>query len=170
MSVEYNDYLNEHIANVKRGFHWLLDNLPEIFYGLSLSQISPLIEAHDDSKLSEEEYQAYDDYFYGNKTKEVKDAFDLAWLHHQHNNPHHWQYWLLRQDEGKVKTLPMPKEYVIEMICDWWAFSWKSDNLSEIFDWYANNKKKMTLHPDTLEEVERILTRIRNKLGEMDNE
>lgn len=167
MSTEYNDYLNEHISNVIKGFEWLYDKLPEIFEGMSVNMMVSQINAHDDSKWSDEEYPAYDNYFYEDKTKEVQEAFDLAWLHHQHNNPHHWQHWLLQEDDGGKKALEMPKEYVIEMIADWWAFSWKKDNLKEIFDWYANNKKKMILHPNTLEFVERILTLLRNKLGEV---
>lgn len=166
MSNEYNNYLNDHIRNVKRGFNWLVENLPEIFNGVYVSQVSPLIESHDDTKWSDEEYSSYDDYFYGNRTKQVESSFDLAWLHHQHNNPHHWQYWVLQEDSGKTRALEMPIEFVIEMICDWWSFSWKSDNLNEIYNWYATNKKKMTLHPETLAKVERILTLMRNKLEE----
>lgn len=167
MSAEYNDYLNDHISNVIKGFEWLYDNLPEIFKDVSENIMVSQINAHDDSKWSEEEYEAYDNYFYGNKTKEVEKAFDLAWLYHQHNNPHHWQHWLLQEDNGSKKALEMPKEYVIEMVADWWSFSWKKEKLTEIFDWYANNKKKMILHPNTLEFVERILTLLRNKLGEV---
>jgi hypothetical protein len=166
MSADYNNYLNEHVRNVRRGFHWLLDNLPEVFDGLQLSQISPGMEAHDLSKWDDEEYVPYDNYFYGNRTKQVKDEFDIAWLHHQHNNPHHWQYWLLMEDSGKVKALEMPKEYILEMICDWWSFSWKSDNLFEIFDWYKKNGPKMTLHPTTKKTVEEILDKLEAKLEE----
>lgn len=164
MSAEYNEYLNDHIRNVIRAFNWMRDNLPEVFDGVSVNMMGAQINAHDDSKWDDEEYQAYDNYFYGTKNKEVKDAFYLAWLHHQHNNPHHWQHWLLQEDEGKLKALEMPKEYVIEMICDWWSFSWKKDKLTEIFDWYATNKPKMNLHQNTLQLVENILTKIRNKV------
>ena len=168
MSAEYSEYLNGHIRNVVRGFHWLKDNLYEIFTDVSVSMMEAQINAHDDSKWSEEEYEAYDNYFYGKKDADVKAAFDLAWLHHQHHNPHHWQHWLLKEDSGKVKALEMPKEYIIEMICDWWAFSWSKDKLTEIFDWYAVNKPKMVLHKDTLQTVENILTKLRNKLEEAD--
>ena len=164
MSAEYNNYLNDHIRNTIKGFEWMRQNIPEIFKDVSENMMVSQINAHDDSKWNEEEYEAYDNYFYGNKTKEVEEAFDLAWLHHQHNNPHHWQHWLLMKEDGGTKALEMPKEYIIEMLCDWWAFSWKKDNLKEIFDWYANNKKKMVLHKETLQFVEDILTKMRNKL------
>jgi hypothetical protein len=164
MSVEYNEYLNNHISNVSKGFEWLVENLPEVFDGVMPGLMRSQINAHDDSKWWEDEYEAYDDYFYGNRDASVEDAFDLAWLHHQHNNPHHWQHWLLREDNGGTKALEMPKEYVLEMICDWWAFSWSKGKLTEIFDWYATNKPKMVLHPNTLQLVEDVLTKIRNKV------
>ena len=70
------------------------------------------------------------------------------------------------EDSGKVKALEMPKEYILEMICDWWSFSWKSDNLFEIFDWYKKNGPKMILHTNTRKTVEEILDKLRMKLEE----
>ena len=58
----------------------------------------------------------------------------------------------------------MPYNYIIEMICDWWAFSWKSGNLYEIFDWYDKHKEYMILHNSTRKSVEYILNRIKEKL------
>lgn len=170
MSAEYNNYLNQHVANVVKGFNWMRENIPEIFKGVSENMMISQINAHDDSKWYEEEYQAYDDYFYGTKTQEVKEAFDLAWLHHQHTNPHHWQHWLLQEDDGAKRALEMPKEYVIEMVADWWAFSWKAEKLTEIFEWYSKNKGKMILHNNTQKFVEEILDLLKNKLEEPSNE
>ena len=40
-------------------------------------------------------------------------------------------------EHGELETiLEMPYDYIIEMICDWWSFSWQSGNLYEIFKWY----------------------------------
>ena len=61
----------------------------------------------------------------------------------------------------------MPKEYIIEMICDWWAFSWTKGNLYEIFNWYDERKAYMKLSDKTRNAVEDILERIRNKLDEV---
>ena len=58
----------------------------------------------------------------------------------------------------------MPYEYVVEMICDWWSFSFKQGNLKEIFNWYENHKAKMILHENTRKLVEEILGRIKEKL------
>ena len=60
----------------------------------------------------------------------------------------------------------MPEEYVIEMISDWLAFSHKSGNLKEIFDWYKIHKTNMLLHRNTKVAVEAILDKIKEALKE----
>ena len=167
---KYNDYLNSHIENTNKAFGWLVENLPDLFQEFDSDHLGVMISLHDMSKWDEEEYSAYCDYFYGEKTNEVKEAFDFAWLHHIHHNPHHWQYWLLQEDEGEVKALEMPTQYVVEMISDWWAFSWKANNLYEIFDWYDDHKKKINVHKNTRELIEDILARIKDKLDEDNND
>ena len=164
MRDDYNEYLTQHIGNVKVGFDWLCKNMPELFEGYDADYLGGIISNHDASKYDDEEYYAYCEYFYGEKTKEVKDEFDVAWLHHQHCNPHHWQHWLLREDDGDMKALEMPYEYIIEMIMDWWSFSWKSNNLYEIFNWYENNKSRIVLHPQTTDTVEHILELMKNRI------
>ena len=58
----------------------------------------------------------------------------------------------------------MPYEYIIEMICDWWAFSWAKENLFEIFKWYDEHKDYMKLSDWTRIEVEDILKQMKAKL------
>ena len=38
-------------------------------------------------------------------------SFDSAWLLHQKRNAHHWQYWVLLEDEGNTKALEMDDKY-----------------------------------------------------------
>ena len=167
MSVDYGKYLDQHLTNVAKGYAWIKDNLPEILNGENCEW--QVCYGHDYSKCSEHEYNAYDAYFYGGeKTEEVKKNFNLAWLHHIHNNPHHWQYWILINDnpgEGMV-ILDMPHNYIIEMICDWWAFSWAKGNLYEIFKWYDAHKAYMKLSDKTRKTVEDILEKLKAKLDE----
>lgn len=166
MSMDYYDYIIEHKNNVAKAAEWLrnelgLGGMPGSRFGGSFAW------AHDDSKYSKEEFDAYDAYFYGGeRTKEVEDDFKRAWLHHIHNNPHHWQYWVLINDDPEEGTiaLDIPYKDVIEMICDWWSFSWKSGNLYEVFDWYDSHKKRMILSKNTRELVEEILGQIKDKL------
>ena len=50
------------------------------------------------------------------------------------------------------------------MICDWWAFSWRNGDLTEIFDWYGKHKDYMKLSDKTRKTVEGILSKIKDKL------
>ena len=173
MSLEYDYYLEEHIRNVRNSLHWMRDNL-DLDQKMKDTIDETIISAdHDRSKYSRVEYNAYDAYFYrGNRSHQVVTAFDYAWLWHIHHNPHHWQYWVLLEDDPKTgekfKPLEMPEPIVFEMISDWWSFSWKDGNLYEIFDWYDEHKDKMILHPKTRKLVMDILHAIYMKLEETD--
>ena len=166
MSAEYTDYIIEHRDNVCKGFEWLVTHIPEILEGIDIKDMRFQLSEHDKTKVSIEEYDAYDKYFYGKKTNEVEEAFNKAWLHHIHHNPHHWQHWVLINDDEECGTIAieMPYNYVIEMICDWWSFSWKVGKLGEIFKWYKAHDN-IVLHPKTREQVERILLALKRRLG-----
>ena len=168
MSVQYDNYLTEHKENVAKGFRWLQENIPEVIEdGLEWQ----ICFNHDASKTDPEEYDAYDAYFYGNnRSYLVVQNFNKAWLRHIHNNPHHWQHWILINDEPKegMVVIDMPYIYVVEMICDWWAFSWKKGDLNEIFDWYEDRKDYMKLSANTRRSVEYILGKMKDKLEEKD--
>ena len=165
MSREYDNYLLEHIENVQKGFRWMQEHLPSLI--LDDFDYSNILYHHDNSKRQPKEYKAYDAYFYGrNKSFQVVQDFNYAWLHHLHHNPHHWQYWVLVNDDPEEGTvaLEMPYEYIVEMICDWWSFSWKTGNLYEVFDWYDEHKERMILADRTKKLVERFLEEIRKEL------
>lgn len=165
MSAEYDAYIREHTGNVQKAAEWLETNIPEL--GVKIYAFYDLIH-HDESKWKDDEYQAYDDYFYGKaRSPEIERNFNYAWLRHIHRNPHHWQHWVLINDEPEEgeKILEMPYNYILEMICDWWSFSWQKRCLSEIFDWYDEHASHIRLAPATREIVEDILWRIRGRLG-----
>lgn len=166
MSAEYDKYLNEHRANVKKGYEWFKTHLPELLDGDYDRQIGI---GHDTSKNQKDEYDAYDAYFYGHrKTPQVCSEFNVAWLKHIHRNPHHWQHWILINDDPENGNLAIeiPTNYVVEMICDWWAFSWQKKDLNEIFKWYDQHKDYIEFHPKTRKLVEDILDKIKTKLEE----
>lgn len=166
MSYQYDLYLEQHKGNVTKGLQWIEEHLPELLKpGFNYDwQIN---FGHDQSKSEPDEYAAYDAYFYGgNRSYEVVQNFRRAWLAHIHRNPHHWQHWILMNDdpgEGMV-ILDMPYNFIIEMICDWWAFSWNKGNLYEIFSWYDEHKDYMKLSDKTRKTVEDILSQIKEKL------
>lgn len=172
MSKQYDQYLKTHKENVTKGFEWLEEKLPFLIPP-ELNTRWYVTMAHDASKTDAEEYDAYDKYFYGgNRSYSVVQNFNRAWLHHIHNNPHHWQYWILMNDDPKNgdTCIEMPHNYVIEMICDWWAFSWQKNNLYEIFDWYDSHKDHIKFHPKTRKLVESILSQIKEQLQKEEGE
>lgn len=168
MSVQYDNYLTEHKENVAKGFRWLQENIPEVIEDGFEWQIC---FNHDASKTDPEEYDAYDAYFYGNnRSYSVVQNFKKAWLRHIHNNPHHWQHWILINDDPKegMVVIDMPYIYIVEMICDWWSFSWTKGDLNEIFGWYEDRKDYMKLSANTQISVEYILGKMKDKLEEKD--
>lgn len=169
MSREYDFYLQEHKANVKKGFDWIKANLPILLNPLDdMMDLEWQIEMqHDFSKTDSEEYEAYDAYFYGgNRSYDVVQNFNYAWLKHIHNNPHHWQYWILVCDDPNENEfiMDMPYDYILEMICDWWSFSFAKNKLTDIFKWYDEHKDYIKLSPKTRDTVEDILGKIAEKL------
>ena len=162
MSANYEEYLHDHVKNVGLAYNKLCELMPDIRDKVG----DPFfINQHDLSKWNDEEYGAYDRYFYGgNRSASVMKEFNYAWLTHIHNNPHHWQYWvLINDDDGENRPLEMPYNYIVEMICDWWSFSWKEGKPERILDWYEDHRPLMELHPRTRKIVEDILKRIRKE-------
>ena len=111
---------------------------------------------HDWSKFSKAEWWPYVRKFYTEQF-DAYDEFDKAWLHHQHKNPHHWQHWVLRKDDGRTKIMTMPTRYVYEMVADWMGAGRAITGRWEVADWYEANKDKILLAPDTRWMVESIL-------------
>lgn len=114
---------------------------------------------HDWSKLTRKEWTPYVRSFYGPqpRTAETKAAFDAAWLHHQHANPHHWQHWVLREDSGKEKVLPMPEKFVREMVADWMGAGRAITGYWDVAAWYQRQARQLLLHPDTSALVIRLI-------------
>ena len=180
MSIEYNQYIIEHKAAVVKGWVWMKENLLEklkdyvqqtypntgeedigsYFPLLPMADVDYLIQHHDESKYNPDEYYPYDAYFYGgNKSHAVVENFHKAFLLHMHRNPHHWQFWVLTSDNAgePERLIEMPLNYIFEMICDWWSFSWRKDDLTEIFKWWDEHKDHIHLHKRSRATVEKIL-------------
>jgi len=132
---------------------------------------------HDLSKFRPSEWFGYVEKFYGDKEKQNRrqfdlasdygglhemipwgllpdDQFKLAWLHHQRRNPHHWQYWVYRKDEGEVFPVPMPRRYLKEMVADWRAMGRTFDGAAA---WYEKNRDKILLREEDRAVVEEMI-------------
>ena len=126
---------------------------------------------HDLSKFLPDEFFPYANHFYGRRggdetgscklTDTGDKASDFAWLLHQKRNRHHWQWWILAEDEGGLKILEICEPYLTEMICDWIGagkaqghFSPKEDRYFETRRWYQKNGSRMNLDETTRQKVE----------------
>jgi hypothetical protein len=87
----------------------------------------------------------------------VEEEFDIAWLHHQKRNKHHWQYWVLFEDSGAIIPLRMPLKYCKEMLADWRGAGRAITGKNETRHWYDRNKANMMLHPETRRWIEQNL-------------
>ena len=153
---EYKNYILEHKDKVKEYADWLVESLPELFETIDLDVFYDLIDEHDDSKFSEEEFEPYAQHFFGN----AKDSFEFnkAWKHHWTHNEHHPEFWLGED---------MPYIYILEMICDWGSFGIKKGNLRELSDFYYNKAKddeEKNLSDATKKIIEKILDKINSIL------
>jgi len=140
---------------------------------------------HDNSKFLLDEFVPYARHFYGgNNEKKYKAIaqtksgylksndkgdilFDFAWLLHIHRNPHHWQYWILIQDEDANKALEMMPKYRKEMLCDWQGAAKAQGRIhpNELQDWYKAHKGKMQLNKLTKLETEASIKLLRRING-----
>ena len=127
---------------------------------------------HDWSKFRPSEWIPYANHFFGNGGKGIKTgrdetgyykagdtgdkAFDFAWLLHQKRNKHHWQYWILAEDNGGFKSFEMPMKYRLEMLADWRGAG-RAQGTPGVRAWYEKNKCKMKLHHYTRNWIEATL-------------
>jgi len=111
--------------------------------------------AHDLSKFLPDEFLPYAEFFYGKGGNQ--EAFDLAWLLHQRRNPHHWQYWTLLEDSGKVKLIEMPNRYKREMLADWRGAGKAINGKDDTANCYLKNRSKILLYPATRDWIEQQL-------------
>lgn len=132
---------------------------------------------HDLSKFSPVEFWESVRYFSDkespiNVCKRV-NGYSMAWMHHKGRNPHHYEYWMDRMDDGGV-PLKMPKKYAYEMICDYLgagqAYNPKGWNFAKEYQWWENRVRtfNMAIHPTTKQFVTTVLARLANaeRIGE----
>ena len=127
---------------------------------------------HDMSKFLPSEFGPYARFFYGPKGDDLRSEakkkgyyheagtngeFDLAWLKHQKKNSHHWQYWLLIQDDDPTNALEMPYRTIVEMVCDWRGAGKAQGHGDDLIPWYEAHADKMVLAPITRATVEAII-------------
>lgn len=132
--------------------------------GLRTGAPIPALIIHDWSKLLPSEWFPYANYFFSKRAETAyfhdpgsNVEFDTAWLKHIHRNPHHWQYWILQNDEDGLRVLDMPLRYVKEMVADWMGAGKAQTGQWGVSEWYARNRDNIKISDKTRISVEAIL-------------
>lgn len=115
---------------------------------------------HDASKFTPSEWIPYAHCFYdddGNQRYQETEAFNQAWLFHQNRNKHHWQYWVLIKDGGKVEPMVIPSESLLEMVSDWAGAGRAITGTWEVDTWFKRNHEKMMMHPQSKSQAEYLV-------------
>ena len=162
---KYEEYINNHIKNVQEAYLMasgaFLEIFPEVYNDNKLTnQLTTNLRSHDKSKFSDDEFWDYAMRFFpinsvNPYSKKIQDEFNIAWLHHVHNNPHHPAHWTLVED-GEIKIFDMPDIYIIEMLCDWMAMS-KYFNSTTLEYWQSESAQKLPMSDYTKSKVEEFI-------------
>lgn len=119
-----------------------------------------LLGTHDESKRGLTEFSIYARHFFGGGDPE---NFPAAWLHHIHNNPHHWQHWVFPDGwhmDGSAMDgacVEMPHDYTLEMVADWMGASMAYTGSWDMTDWLSKNIPRISIHSKTAELIRETL-------------
>lgn len=165
--TEYRKYILEHQKNIKKAFNEYGILLCKEL-NINIGVISLQIQSHDKSKMLNPEFDLYRrKFFKKDDESEISDHdFNLGWLMHIHNNPHHPEFWVLHDGEKKY-VYDMPDNYIIEMVLDWIAMGYKFN--SKCYDYYKSNGKNKEFSKKTRLKVELLLRKIKEKDQQSNN-
>lgn len=110
---------------------------------------------HDLSKFSPIEFLTNIKYVIPGKSpidaQKENIGFSMAWQHHKGHNPHHYEFWMDKFDDGCYVTR-MPVEYAIEMLCDnlaaGRAYQGKNFSYESEWNWWKKQRTIRNMHPD----------------------
>lgn len=110
---------------------------------------------HDLRKFLPYEFFADMKFFYGDSDDDyIKLEFDVALNHKQKFNKHHWQYWVVKNEDGDMEYLPIPKKYLDLMLADWIGANKAINSKNDIKSWYLRNKDKILMNDESKKYLE----------------
>ena len=128
---------------------------------------------HDLSKYSPSEFILGVKYYQGtrspNAAEREKKGYSAVWLHHKGRNKHHDEYWLDYSPNAEVglQGNKMPVRYVVEMFIDrmaacktYYGDDYRNDSP---LNYFLKNQGHYTMHEDTMELLEKLLTMLANE-------
>ena len=156
----YLNYLNKHIQCVNLAYEKLKEIIPDLFEGYDeevILKTEQNIKCHDSMKFEPHNLQIYGEHFLN-----IADEEEYNKVIHQHimTCPHHFQHWLVFYTMEKIYALEMSYDYIIEMICDWYSFSFFKNDETEIVRWYKKSRDRMIFAPKTLAIIDKIIDRL----------
>ena len=162
---EYCDYVERHLQNVAASWERIQDACWSerfVWDDFYFHVIDALVKEHDLSKFSTEEFIQYQRNFYpvdGDKSEADREAFRVAWAHHEASNPHHWQNWT-----RDVPWKPWEQEcHCVTMVIDWMAMGIEFGDTAESY--YEANRDKIHIP----KWAESLLATIFQRLREYDS-
>ena len=209
--IDYTDYIDTHVAFVKKAYEDLFKDIPSNLSGgffaddNNVDCIEARIEKHDGDKYNDERFEIYRKNHYPMDESEKEENLstynsDKGWIGHWKANPHHWEYWLSffpKELDMVIRTYDYDGNYYeatlenqlkcayIEMICDWFSFSYKGlkekDNGTEtpksatgepmsFKEWYKTAKKNIKIHPKMEDWFDKLLEYVQDKFEEVTEE
>lgn len=158
----YYNYVNTHIENVQKAWNEEVSTIDDNFIQKHIDELTEQIKHHDESKWSEDEFDAYRANYNPINDQEKIDNeanFQAAWYHHFQNNPHHWQHWI--DENGELKPLEnkdIVKMNYVEMICDWQAMGYVFGDTA--YQYYEQNKDTIKIYPELKSWFKSILNKL----------
>lgn len=149
-------HIIKHFRNIIVHKYWVY------FFGRLMGIPRWTLLKHDLSKFSPVEFWESVRYYQGNKSpipicKEI-NGYSKAWQHHKGRNPHHYEYWTDNYDSGTT-LIPMPFEYLEEMLADWFAagrtYQGKEYSFASQISWWKNKREQNpAIHPITRDMID----------------
>ena len=127
---------------------------------------------HDLSKYSPAEFMVGAKYYQGtrspNSAERVEKGYSLSWMHHKGRNKHHWEYWTdLSLQTMVYSPVAMPRKYLVEMVMDRIAackvYQGEKYTDASALVYLQNGVDRIRMHPQTQQELEYILTMLRDE-------
>ena len=127
---------------------------------------------HDLSKYSPTEFWQGVRYYTGkhspNEDERRSCGYSIAWMHHKGRNLHHWEYWTdFSMETRTYVSMPMPRKYLAEMICDRMAAS--KTYLGEKYtdasplEYLMHGKARDAMNKETEQTLRMFLTQLRDE-------
>ena len=127
---------------------------------------------HDLSKYAPAEFLTGIHYYQGTRSPNAAEREDKgyseAWMHHKGRNKHHYEYWTdLNLQTRKYEAFPMPRKYLVEMVMDRRAaclvYEGARYTPASALNYYLGSRERCLMHPQTQQELEYILTMLRDE-------